>query len=60
MSCCEAIKLVPKAANCLVGETLMTKWVKLIAGIIDALLEAGKMYFFSAEDQMIFNIKDLI
>lgn len=38
----------------------MTKWVKLIAGIIDALLEAGKMYFFSAEDQMIFNIKDLI
>lgn len=60
MSCCEAIKIVLKAANSLVGETLMTKWVKFVAGIIDALLEADKMYFFSAEDQMIFNIKDLI
>ena len=38
----------------------MTKWAKLIAGIIDTLLEADKMYFFSAEKQMIFSIEAFI
>lgn len=38
----------------------MTKWVKFIAGIVDMLLEADKMYFFSAEKQVIFNIEALI
>jgi len=60
MNCSEAIKLVTSAENGLVQNTLMTKWVKFIAGIIDTILEADKMYFFSAKDQMIFNIEVLI
>lgn len=38
----------------------MIKCIRLIAGIIDTLLEADKMYFFSAEKHMIFNIEALI
>lgn len=48
----EATKLVPRAENGFVQNTLMTKWVKFIAGITDTLLEADKMYFFSVEKQM--------
>lgn len=55
----EATNIVPRAEKGLVQNTLMTKWVKFTADITDTLPEADKMYFFSAEKQMIFNIEAL-
>lgn len=52
MNYSESTNIVPRSENSLVQNTLMKKCVKLIAGIIDTVLEADKMYFFSAEKQI--------